>query len=405
MHIVFVAHEFVTERELCGGFGHYLANISEILAERGHRVTILLISNHNEKFQWKDMVDVIVFNYNAYKGPVSWFGMCADLLTKRNTSWYLNRSREINRRIRNINQEHKIDIIQYCGDDLSVWYRPKNITSVVRLSSFGPWYDLASQPETDMKDMRWLKTWESRFFLYSFMKADAVYGPSRAVTQIVEKKLKKEIRVIESPCIINDEVKTQCDAAELIGKKYLLFFGRICYLKGIGLIEEIIYDVLKDNPDFIFAFAGREVDKGLIRKIKKASAEYSDRAVYLGEFRDPDKLNSVVQNAYACVLPSRADNLPNSCIEAMGLGKVVIGTYGASFEQLIKHKKSGLLIKQDSSAALKKAIDYAMQMTNEERYDMGIRAKERIAQMHPDKIYEQLMSFYQEVMKDKQKRR
>ncbi len=35
-------------------------------------------------------------------------------------------------------------------------------------------------------------------------------------------------------------------------------------------------------------------------------------------------------------LPSRIDNLTNTCIESMALGKVVIGTQGAIFEQLIE---------------------------------------------------------------------
>ncbi len=37
------------------------------------------------------------------------------------------------------------------------------------------------------------------------------------------------------------------------------------------------------------------------------------------------------------------DNFPNACIEAMYFSKVVIGTDGASFEQLITHGKNGLL--------------------------------------------------------------
>ena len=85
----------------------------------------------------------------------------------------------------------------------------------------------------------------------------------------------------------------------------------------------------------------------------------------------------------------------------MGLGKVVIGAYGASFEQLINHKENGLLIKRDSPKSLIKAVDYLMSMTEEEKDKMGERAKERVAQMSPDKIYEQLVSFYGRVIKKK----
>ena len=404
MHILFVTYEFVTEKELCGGLGHYIANISEILSKRGHRVTILMISNHNETFQWKNHVNVIVFSHNAFVSRKSRIGKYADYLTKSNTSWWLNRSLEINLRIREMNRIDPIDIVHYCGDDMSVWYRPRQIPCVVRLSSFGPWYDLAGRPGSDMNDTSWLDTWESRFFLHSYTKADAIYGPSRIVAEIVKKKLKKEIKVMESPCVVDEHGAGNADADEFHGKTYLLFFGRICLLKGIGVIREMIHDVLEENPQVLFVFAGREIDKSLLPAVKRAAGEYCDRVICLGEIKDPERMSSIVRHAYACVLPSRADNLPNSCIEAMGLGKVVIGTYGASFEQLIRHKESGLLVKRDSPGALKKAIRYAMEMTDQERLEMGRRAKERISCMHPDVVYRQLLSFYQKVIESKQKR-
>ena len=48
MHILFVTYEFVTEKGLCGGLAHYLANISEIMAAHGHKITILVMNNHND---------------------------------------------------------------------------------------------------------------------------------------------------------------------------------------------------------------------------------------------------------------------------------------------------------------------------------------------------------------------
>lgn len=136
-----------------------------------------------------------------------------------------------------------------------------------------------------------------------------------------------------------------------------------------------------------------------MRSVKLAAKQYSDRVLYLGEIKDNEILFPIVKSSYACIFPSRADNLPNTCIEAMGLGKIVIGTYGASFEQLINHKESGLLIKRDSPKALIKAVDYLMSMTEEKREEMGERAKERVAQMTPDLVYERLILFYQEVIK------
>ncbi len=105
----------------------------------------------------------------------------------------------------------------------------------------------------------------------------------------------------------------------------------------------------------------------------------------------------------ACVLPSRVDNLPNSCIEAMSLGNIVIGTYGASFEQLIRNKDNGLLIKRDSSAAFIKAIDWLMNLSENERIAMGKRAADSIIRLSPEKIYDEMITFYKKVISVRKK--
>lgn len=400
MHILFVTNEFETEKYPCGGLGHYIANISSILAERNHQVTILITTTHNSVFEWKKNVNVVAFKYTGSK-KVKLMGECIDILAKTRISEMLNKSFVINEKIKEINNKHKIDMVQYCGDNLAVWYRVRSIPSVVRLSSFGPWLKIADQPKSNMEDMSWMHTWESKILLYSFTRADAVYGPSKFVVQLVNRELKKKFEVIESPCIVNDNMESTNIPCEIRGNKYLLYYGRICTLKGIDTIREAMYDILRNNPDLLFVFVGYEVNRNIMKSVKQAAGQYQDRVLYLGEIRNRELLFAIVKNAYACVFPSRADNLPNTCIEAMGLGKVVIGAYGASFEQLINHKENGLLIKRDSPKSLIKAVDYLMSMTEEEKDKMGERAKERVAQMSPDKIYEQLISFYGRVIKKK----
>jgi Glycosyltransferase len=403
MHILFVTNEYETEKKPCGGLGHYIANISSILAKEMHKVTILIITNHNSAFEWKRNINVVAFKYTGSKNT-RLMGECIDILAKIRISDRLNRSYSINEKIKEINKKCKIDIVQYCGDDLAVWYRVKHIPSVVRLSSFGPWYAMASQPKSNMQDMSWLNTWESKILLYSFTKADEIYGPSNFVAQIVSGRLKRNVKVIESPCLMEAKSKITDIPNEIQGKKYLLYYGRICTLKGIDTIREAIYDILNSNPQLVFVFVGYEVNRNVMKSVEYAAEKYQDRVLYLGEIRDREVLFAIVRNAYACVFPSRADNLPNTCIEAMGMGKVVIGTYGASFEQLIKHKENGLLIKRDSPKTLVKAVDYLMKMTEEEKGEMEEKAKERVCQMSPDRIYRQLITFYEEVIEGKKKR-
>lgn len=71
MHILFTTYEFVTERKTCGGMGHYLANISTILAQHGHEVTILLLSDRNKQFEWKKNIKVVKFQYKYVNNGIN----------------------------------------------------------------------------------------------------------------------------------------------------------------------------------------------------------------------------------------------------------------------------------------------------------------------------------------------
>jgi glycosyltransferase involved in cell wall biosynthesis len=57
------------------------------------------------------------------------------------------------------------------------------------------------------------------------------------------------------------------------------------------------------------------------------------------------QLYPVIAGAHLVVLPSLIENLPNACLEAMGLGKVVIGTSGTGFDELISEERRDFLFR------------------------------------------------------------
>jgi glycosyltransferase involved in cell wall biosynthesis len=50
------------------------------------------------------------------------------------------------------------------------------------------------------------------------------------------------------------------------------------------------------------------------------------------------------------------DNLPNTAIESLALGVPVVGTAGASIDELVVHGESGLLVPPADAAALADAM-------------------------------------------------
>ena len=131
--------------------------------------------------------------------------------------------------------------------------------------------------------------------------------------------------------------------------------------------------------------------------LERQNKKYAGRVLYLKHLKH-SALFPIIIHSMACILPSRVDNLPNSCIEAMALGKIVIGTYGASFEQLIRNKENGLLIKRDSPIALIKAVDWLMNLSESEQLAIGERAADSIKKLSPEKVYDQLITFYKKAI-------
>jgi glycogen(starch) synthase len=84
-------------------------------------------------------------------------------------------------------------------------------------------------------------------------------------------------------------------------------------------------------------------------------AEFRDRILLLHALPKA-QLMGVLSRADAAVLPSLVDNLPNTVIESLELGIPVIGTKGASIDELVEHGRTGLLVAPNDDVALAQAM-------------------------------------------------
>ena len=71
------------------------------------------------------------------------------------------------------------------------------------------------------------------------------------------------------------------------------------------------------------------------------------------------------------ILPSLVENLSNACIEAMYFERVVIGTDGVSYEQLIDDGISGLLCKPNDADSLLEKMNEAASMSETQKRKLG----------------------------------
>lgn len=396
MHITYLTNEFVTETKPFAGLATYLDNITTIMKNKGHKVSIIILSEEHREFYYKNAIRVICVKAKKSNAPLS------DL---ERTMIALKNCWQIYCELKKLNRKEKIDIVQAASGQAVGFFRSYRIPTVLRASSDNAFLRHAALPDFNYDKAIAEKNWEDRMELYCIKHADGVFAPSRCCAGIIKKRTGRTLKVIESP-YQHQEIQMDDSIYEkqLKGKKYLLFNSSLSLLKGTHLGIRATEHIMEKYPELYMVYAGidhgfRGSTRSIADILKEQNKKYQGRVIYLNKLSH-EQLFPVVRHALACVLPSRIDNLPNSCIEAMAFEKIVIGTYGASFEQLIKNKENGLLIQRDSVKALIKAVDYLMNLTDQERATMGKRAKETTKRLNPDKVYDQLIKYYEDSIEE-----
>ena len=394
MHIVYVTIEFPTEIT-GGGLSSYLGNMAGILAGLGHKVTVITLSNTNERIKYQENIYVerVCIPHNKF---IKQFNRL------RVESFFLNL------RLRRLIKSEKVDIVQYPNCRASGLFRT-SLPSVVRVSSDAFLWRCADEIDMDvaLKEGANKRNKEEYLEDKALIKADRVFGPSEVIGDYIGRRINKEIQIIESPYFKVKFNNSELYEKYLRGKRYLLTACSLRRTKGIHVIASAIFTILDKHPDLYYVLAGEneliKLETGEMRNgyeyVREAAGKHKDRLIYLGNI-SKELLNPVIMHAYGVVLPSRIDNLPNSCIEAMGEGRVVIGTKGASFEQLIKDGESGLLIRRDSVDSLIEKIEELLRWTEEKWSAVGENARKRISLMNAEATGEKMLKLYYETIRE-----
>ncbi len=398
MRIAFLTPEFVTESNFDGGLANYLNRVTINLKDMGHEPVVIVASDRDGMILHNGIEVHKVMMKSSLRKTIN-------VLTLRKLSQaihWVHQSRRLNIRLKELHRKQPFDIAQYASYTATALFRWKNIPAVVRISSYQKLWD---------KHYNLKSSFNGRVCVFlelrSLRRADGVFGPSDLIATVLSEETHRHIEVIESPFLINEEVTDETVYRSFLqGKSYLLFFGTLGRLKGVDIIAEILHPLLSEHQDLHFVFAGKQTHyQGLpiSEHILQKAGPYHRRVLFLDKLTHKE-LYPIVSNAYLVVLPSRIDNLPNTCIESMALGKVVIGSKGASFEQLIEDGKSGFLCDKENPKSLLDTIETVMNLVKEEIDRIGANARERIEKLAPIYTVTRLVQYYQSVIAQKSKR-
>jgi glycosyltransferase involved in cell wall biosynthesis len=124
--------------------------------------------------------------------------------------------------------------------------------------------------------------------------------------------------------------------------------------KGHLFLLRALAEVVRHGDDFEMLFVGDGPLRPLLEK-EIARLELQGRVRITG-WQSNAEVRELLRSARALVMPSFAENLPVAMMEALAMGRPVLGTYIAGVPELIEHGVNGWLVPAGNVAATASAI-------------------------------------------------
>jgi glycosyltransferase involved in cell wall biosynthesis len=160
--------------------------------------------------------------------------------------------------------------------------------------------------------------------------------------------------VVRNPVDVPAGPRPQAGSRELV-----LFLGRLTALKGAPDLVKAFALVRQQQPSAQLLMAGPGDQPGLLALMLELGLP-PDSVRFLG-WIDGDAKQRALSEAGLFVLPSQAEGLPISILEAMASGLVVVATRVGGIPELIEDGRTGLLVAAGDKQALAEAMLAVMQ--------------------------------------------
>ena len=235
----------------------------------------------------------------------------------------------------------------------------------------------------------------SRLEEYSIRAADGLLCPSRYLAREVQAHYglsPDSIDVIPYPSI---------GLAKLDRDRRVWSGGTICYVGRLeprkGVLEWIdaAVSVAESNPEVTFDFvgenvlghgrrSGRAVVNGMIPKHLRSRFRFQGA-------HPRSAIPRFLARARIAVVPSRWENFPNTCIEAMSSGLPVIATSTGGMAEMIEDEQTGWIA--TSVSAIADALTRALSCSSQRLEEMGEAASVSIRERcDPQKVVEKQLA-------------
>lgn len=392
LHVAFLTAEYVIPPDkLDGGLATYVRNAARGLVARGHNVSVFCLSDRAA--DWMDhgvhVYEILADPFRLQWGVRRLWGQVLE------TARTFENSSRLAKRLFDVHTQQPVDVIQAASYQAVGLTLCNNgiIPVITRISSSSPLYRRADgkngSPLAVLTD--WCEDYQVR-------RSDRSFAPSELMVGCFSGSRGTRPDLVRSPVgAYSEDLDDSFYDTHLKGMKYLLYFGTLNRMKGVEVLSRAIGPLVDEFPDLHVVFIGRT---GSLRdkqyyagKILSGNGRWSDHMHHF-EALPKQLLYPAVRGAYGVVIPSLIDNYPNTCLEAMRFGRIVVGTRMSSIDEMIVDGETGILTESGNVESLRAGISRLLRLSPVEKRDMEQRVERAFAAIVAEDRIGQLIQFY-----------
>jgi glycosyltransferase involved in cell wall biosynthesis len=351
LRIAFLTATFATEPD-GGGMGAYLHRLTKVLHELGHEPEVFTLSQERPGVITFDKIRVERVGMPDTL-PLRALRRLSRLHPKLDISEvgeYVLAALGLARAFYARDREKRFDLVQssdYGLAGLFIHQHPSR-RHLVRCSWVADLF-IRADGEFDKLSSRLY----CRLERYCIRKADIAYAPSEFVARHYKQEHGLQVEVLRPPFMLETEAASTLPWD--LPERYFMYFGAIGPRKGADVLAAALPAVWLEEPEFTMVWAGKSWG-GTIENYRRAWGEHASRVQWLGYIVAKAQLYAILQRAEAVVIPSRVDNLPNTLIESLLLHVPIIGSLGASIDELVEPGTNGELVRIGDPKTLAEAM-------------------------------------------------
>ena len=380
MRIAFLTPEYPSELPDSGGLATYVQRTARLLVDFGHEAEVFVCSKSGTDTILDRGIFVHRLNVRRSKPLAYRFGDAAQSFTgsyllQRALPWFLQ-AKTLSDALEHRHSRLPFHLVQSADYEASGLFvrRYPGRRHIVRCSSAADLYS--------SMDQNYSRTDRLRGYLErrAMRRADFAYAPSNYLAEHFRQKHKIDVGVIRPPAYVG--VSEQAALPFPLPNRFFVHFGLLLNRKGTGLIAEALPLVWRVAPDLKMVWCGRCFDEKQLQHWCSLWGNKKHQVLITGPLQR-QQMKTLLMQADAAVLPSQVDNLPNTVIESLLLGIPVLGSRGASIDELVEEGKSGHLVHLGDVRGLADAL--IKMWRGESSVVKGFKWDSRIAQeMRPE---------------------